>query len=206
MKALAATFLLIFGLSARAEDGPKILLFVGDSHATGPFGDRLEKLLRDDGKFMVTREAIAGYSATNWLVKLPILHFTSSAASAVVIALGTYDASQTRCDSTDDIQKLVRELKTNSPACYFVGPPNFPIGPITDACPTSDYNAYVDQIGEIAKAEGCTFIDSRKIKVNEVTLRPDENDMMRFRLETADKWAREVARKIIPAPKQQQAR
>lgn len=60
-------FLFSFAVSLSASAAPG-LLFIGDSHSVGPFGDELLKRLgKVSGRYDVQRYAIAGSSASTWL-------------------------------------------------------------------------------------------------------------------------------------------
>lgn len=195
MKTFAVALIVLFAGLARAEN----VLIVGDSHSVGPFGKELERLLTE-GSHTVERRATSGASSKDWLNRLEVLRAPVDKSDLIIIALGTNDANQTDCANAEDSGLFAYATRTAKNRCVWIGPPNFPQGPIAQSC-GAKYNAYVDLLAATVKKAGCVFFDSRTVKVGQKVLAPNENDQLHFREDLAKIWASEAVKTISPSQK-----
>lgn len=123
--------------------------------------------------------------------------FQGEAPQRVIIALGTNDVHagcliKDKEDQMMATKALLAQVRPGS-KCTWVGPTQQASdGVITKRCGEDNINKFIDNLRETVNSR-CDFIDSRKIKINGVSITPNAGDKLHYKGDLAIKWADRVA-------------
>jgi hypothetical protein len=119
--------------------------------------------------------------------------------AAMVFALGTNDAGalcrgSLNANAFADVRRMLDAVPNGTP-CLWVGPPQFPTGPVARSC-GERYGAYVDALRETVISR-CHFLDSRNLRPNATAsscsdgspLIANAGDDLHFSGQRAEAWA-----------------
>lgn len=175
----------------------KNILFVGDSHTEGYFGQNLKKNLTQSNN-TVKVLAKAGSGVAYWTINEQFVDQVKS-TDEVIIALGTNDfASYQNCNKkTSCIKNKIQEMINLIPPgkkCTWIGPPEYQKGSFKEI-PYSDVQYVIQALNDTLINSKCTFIDSSSCPMT----RTNKNDV-HFNLEQSKVWSDCIAKqmKLIP--------
>jgi hypothetical protein len=171
----------------------KNILFVGDSHTEGYFGQNLKKNLTQSNN-TVKVLAKAGSGVAYWTINEQFVDQVKS-TDEVIIALGTNDfASYQNCNKkTSCIKNKIQEMINLIPPgkkCTWIGPPQYQKGSFKEI-PYSDVQYVIKALKDTLINSKCTFIDSSDCTLT----RANPNDV-HFNKEQSRVWSDCIAKQM----------
>jgi lysophospholipase L1-like esterase len=208
------------GLAGQIATTAKVL-YIGDSHSYGCFGQELDKSLRGLGQ-SVESIATCGSSTQSWLnsaghstscgyracstkgvctstkngssdslEKILARNKPSSSPDLVIIALGSNMLKADLQKTMKDVVSLISKTKISGSKCIWIGPPQAALSFISKEA----YDYFVERLEAVTTANDCRFVDSKN-----KTARENLSDPMglHYNCNHGTKWASKVITEIQP--------
>lgn len=216
MKNLFILTSLFAAISAQATLNNPTILYIGDSHSYGKLGTTIETNLSTISDHVIM-ESSCGSSAYTWLGKSgyektvcgfwkkdgadevrstehQTPKFSDEMAryspDVVIIQLGTnMAAAQKPLNSRASIDQLMKEAKVNESECIWIGPPDANSKVVTK----EKLKTINNLIKELAKTNGCFFIDSLQI----TSFPKDNKEGIHYPSSLSKKWGEKVSAIIL---------